>query len=89
MAQSNMGPDCPMARQMAANHCPQGCCPHAVPQALAIVAALDHARLNLRAQSILPQLAVAASHAAFAFHPSFTVTINSPPRYILNQDFRI
>lgn len=89
MTQSSMGPNCPMARQMAANECPQGCCTHAVPQALAIVAAPDHARLTLRAQSIMPQMAVAASHQAFAVHPTSTVPINSPPRYILNQVFRI
>jgi hypothetical protein len=89
MTQSNMGPDCPMARQMAANDCPQGCCTHAVPQGLAIVTALDHARLVLRAQLAVSLIQADAPVAAFAVRPPLTVPINSPPRYILNQVFRI
>ncbi len=91
MAQSGMDAHCPMTpERMVSGDCQQGCCPLAILQAFAPVAATKGPRLTV-VRTQRAELAAMASmpQPVICIHSSLTGPIDSPPRYILNRTLRI
>jgi hypothetical protein len=89
MAMSGMSADCPMAGQMATSDCPANCCVHASWQALAPVLASDKVRQTTAvAMDTVPAVSSLAGKTRVTSRP-IEGRVESPPRYILNQVFRI
>lgn len=85
---AGMGADCVMASQMASSACPPNCCAHAVPQAMASLAALQKLHnVVLTAAVTLP--VVLPMDRAETLSTLVERPTASPPLYILNQVFRI
>jgi hypothetical protein len=93
MVMSGMAPDCPMngpaTSQMTAADCPQNCCAHALPPAVIPLAASGKLKPAAPALFHLLQAALPVSGSALALGAPTDAQFASPPRYILNQVFRI
>jgi hypothetical protein len=91
MAMSGMGKDCPMtgSNSVAAADCPQNCCSHRVAQALAPLAEVQKLRLIALSAFLWSPAAAFQPDPAFAQQQPLRFRADPPPRYILNQVFRI
>ena len=82
-----MGAGCPMSPNLGTSGCAQDCCTH--PAAASVTAiALVKPRLNLP-QRLEQQLAIPIAQPVTGDAPLAAPTFSPPPRYILNQTFRI
>ena len=89
MAMNGMGPDCPMTGRMTTADCPSDCCTHTLPQAAMFPATPGRVKLAVPAHSaVLPEIVFTPGQAP-APQAQIEARIASPPRYILNQVFRI
>jgi hypothetical protein len=89
MAMEAMGPDCSMASGIMASACPMECCLDAAVQATESAAAVN----NLRKIGHTPAAAEDAAILPVAPVTNLSIGANvravSPPRYILDHNFRI
>lgn len=89
MAMDSMGADCPVAGQAMASECLPNCCTHGVSPAIAPLVPSERLRLAMFLISAArPDAGQSAKTAASFFAPIESRAV-SPPRYILNQVFRI
>jgi hypothetical protein len=88
-AMTEMGTDCPMARQFSGTGCGKNCSREGVPQALGQSASRAKPKA-VRAQSLvlLPEV-VEESGPAFTAQRTEMPVSSAPPRYILHRVFRI
>jgi hypothetical protein len=89
MATIEMGPDCSMQGPMAESSCPQNCCDHNAFQATAPLAVHDKSRLSAPSTALALTMALAVTAPAAHTQVNHGPRADSPPRYILNQVFRI
>ena len=88
-AMNGMGPDCAMARGMAASACPLSCCVRSPLTAL--VAFESSQRLEIPVAAVpfaLPLLGPVPGRVP-SLYPPLVVRASSPPPYLLNRVFRI
>jgi len=89
MAMDNMGPDCPMASGMVASGCSMDCCPGAAMQASEPLAAANKWRTAVQTLALADASEISAANPVAVGPISVKFRGVSPPRYILNQVFRI
>lgn len=89
MATNTMGLDCPMGNQMDASNCGQDCCAKAVPQAVVFAATPEKLKLVVAGSPAPVVVEAFAPRQALAVNARDDTRATSPPRYILDQVFRI
>jgi hypothetical protein len=89
MAMAGMGPDCPMASGMVASGCSMDCCSHGAMLASESQATADRHRSDMRFMAVVEPAAIAGFEPIADRRIISEILGVSPPRYILNQVFRI
>ena len=97
MAMNGMGPNCPMnhaaagsvSHGMASSDCPQNCCGHAFSQAMAPGASSDKLRLIVAAAAFAQPGLISFADPLLRPLANLQLQFSFPPRYVLNQVFRI
>jgi hypothetical protein len=90
MAMSEMGADCPMASQhMMDAGCLQTCCARAGLQTFAPAVGAGKLRAGVAAVPLAQLVTVLPANRITGFGRASEVRGESPPRYIVNQVFRI
>ena len=89
MAMNVMGPDCMMQGRMAEAGCPRNCCDHSVLQSTLLLAAQSKSRHLVPSPLLAQSVATAAADPIPYAQAGNESRGGSPPRYILNQVFRI
>jgi len=97
MGMDGMGPNCPMnhpaagsaSRGMASSDCPQNCCGHAFAQAMAPGATSDKLKLIAAAAALAQPGLISFADPLLRPLANLEPQFSSPPRYVLNQVFRI
>ncbi|HKF49564.1 MAG TPA: hypothetical protein VKB38_19545 [Terracidiphilus sp.] len=87
MGAAEMGPDCPMGRELAS--CEMECCSHSAPQVAAAWATAVKPKavaISTVVATVLISASVTAAPAGRSMDPAPAA---SPPRYVLNRVFRI
>ena len=89
MDMQGMGPDCPMTGPIVSFGCPTDCCSHAAVQAMESIVAPEKLRVGAQ-QAVASDASEAPIAAPVADRPSgLAIRGSSPPRYLMNQVFRI
>ena len=89
MNMSSMGADCPMAGLIMDASCGQNCCAQAGLQTLAPAVAAEKLRIAVVAGPLVLHVAQAPANRVAGIERIDQVRGDSPPRYIVNQVFRI
>jgi hypothetical protein len=84
-----MAAGCPMSRNAESSGCAQDCCTHPAAGIAPAITAPVKPRLNPLPQCLEQQLAIPTAQPVTGDSPLAAPAFRSPPRYILNQTFRI
>jgi hypothetical protein len=89
MAMGSMAPNCPMQGMTGSTGEQQNCCAHNSLEAMLPQSVIAHAKVAVHIPSAELVVAPIVATPAGPVVVSFSARASAPPRYILNQTFRI